>query len=89
MLPVSLDDNAVYEVLRDYRQGYRLLLVRKEQLEENAVLEPLWVFPCGDQRSLSAATRWFAVRRGLWQAWGKMAEESGSAALYDGGGTHR
>lgn len=83
MLPVSLDDNEIYEVLSDNRQGFNLVLVHKEMPEGAAVLKPLWVFPCGDQRSLDAASHWCLVRRALWESWGALAEEQGSNALRD------
>jgi hypothetical protein len=43
--------------------------------------DPLWVFECGDQRSVNAASHWLAVRRSQWQEWGRIAETQGRQAL--------
>jgi hypothetical protein len=39
--------------------------------------EPLWVFSCGDRRTLDAVAHWCEVRRAYWDIWGKIAETFG------------
>lgn len=81
MLPVSYDDNAAFAVLADSRQGFHFVLASKEMLGQPMPFDPLWVFECGDQRSMNAAGHWLAVRRGQWQEWGELAENEGRRAL--------
>lgn len=81
MLPASYDDNAAYAVLADRRQGFHFVLTSQELLSQPQPFDPLWVFECGDQRSMNAAGRWLAVRRGQWQEWGELAEKEGRRAL--------
>jgi hypothetical protein len=81
VLPKSFDDNEAFVVLADARQGFHLLLVSQDMLAQPMPFDPLWVFECGDQRSLNAASHWLAVRRGQWQECGKLAETQGREAL--------
>lgn len=83
MVPNSYDDNGAHAVLADSRQGFHLLLVNKAMLVPHKPFEPLWVFECGDQRSLDAASHWLAVRRAQWTAWGELAETQGQQAIAD------
>lgn len=87
MLLSAFDDNAVYDVLGDDRQGFHILLVRKSDLRAGGLIEPLYVFPCRDRFSYQAAQRWFNVRRALWQQWGELADAAGSEALIEHIGT--
>lgn len=81
MLPKSFDDTAAYVVLADSRQGFHFVLTSQELLSQPQPFDPLWVFECGDQRSMNAASHWLAVRRGQWQEWGELADKEGRRAL--------
>jgi hypothetical protein len=81
MLPSTFDDNAAYAVLADTRQGFHFVLASQEMLAQAQPFDPLWVFECGDQRSMIAVGRWLAVRRAQWQEWGSLAEAQGRSAL--------
>lgn len=81
MLPKSFDDTGAYVVLADSRQGFHFVLTSQELLSGPQPFDPLWIFECGDQRSMNAAGRWLAVRRGQWQEWGALADQKGRQAL--------
>lgn len=81
MLPKSFDDTGAYAILADSRQGFHFVLTSQELLSQPQPFDPLWVFECGDQRSMNAAGRWLAVRRGHWQEWGALADKEGRRAL--------
>jgi hypothetical protein len=80
MLPVSFDDNATYVFLADSRQGFYLVLTRKEMIGKT-ITDPHWVFESGDQRSMNAASHWLSARRGKWEEWGELVEKEGRGAL--------
>ena len=77
MLPATLDKEATFSIRSDERRGFHLLLVRNDMLLLRQPLEPLWVFTCGDKRSLDAAAHWCEVRRACWQGWGRLAQALG------------
>ncbi len=81
MLPKSYDDTGAYVVLADTRQGFHFVLASQKLLSQSKPFDPLWVFECGDQRSMNGASHWLAVRRGQWQEWGALAERKGRGAL--------
>lgn len=81
MLPASFDDNAPYRIMGDTRQGFHLLLVRDDMLGKSEPFTPLWVFECGDQRSMDCVSHWLTIRRARWKAWGEMAEREGAEAI--------
>jgi hypothetical protein len=81
MLPDAFDDTAIYDLRGTDRQGFNIVLFRKDAPVTSDGVDPLYVFTCGDRFSLDAAWRWFSVRRALWQEWGRMAEHEGPAAI--------
>lgn len=83
MLLASFEDNAPYQVLGDTRQGFHLLLVRSDMLGQSKPFTPLWVFECGDQRSMDCVSHWLMVRRARWTEWGEIAERDGPDAVFE------
>lgn len=79
VLPKSIQYNERYIFVVDRGQGYHLAFVSPEMLSrvKSEPVEPHWYFECGDERSLDAALRWFAVRRSLWANWGRLVTTAG------------
>lgn len=85
MLPKRIDCNSEdFSILSD-PHGKRVLLVSRDQQAAAAAgrpTTPLWSMECGDDLTLNALTRWFALNRAQWQDLGLEAERTGHALFH-------
>ena len=81
MLPEYIDQNEHYRILCDDRRGFWALLVSADMLGQGVPFTPLWAQECTDEATLACLCRWLDVRRGEWQAWGRLAKALGHEAF--------
>lgn len=82
MLPDIIDLNAAGYTVKVGKSGGRLFLLFVDRAGSNKQSSrPHYVRECADRATLAALERWFALRRDLWQEWGRLAEKVGADAF--------
>lgn len=81
MLPRIIDNTEKYSFMASRNGRLSIGFASAEAFARVGEIPVLWAQEVPDERTLLAMLRWVAVRRHLWDAWGRLAEAVGQQAF--------
>ncbi len=81
MLSKIIDNNVTKYLFMASPDRLSLVFARRTAFAQENPVQALWVRAVADTRTLLSLQRWVAVRRDMWEVWGRLAEAVGPASI--------